>query len=593
MRSISKIIALGLFLLLTASLLSLRQQDAAADQIKQQLIAQTDHLIVAIQLLQSTKMGPDQSHALQQRFREVRLAYKQLEWATEYFVPLTARQVNGPPVPETELSGLVIEPKGLQVMEQLVFPHFSPDKKHELKNLLKQMAINAAEFRAYFRQAELQDWQIFDALKLEVFRIEALGLNDFDDPLSKRCFAESAAALQSVQGVVHHYGAMAEFDPAIRYLQRPVAFDLFDRANFITRYANPITWSLKALKARIKMPDVRYNRLLNQDAATLFDVNAFNRNAYTAEPGDSVTTEKIILGKKLFFDPILSGNGKRSCASCHNPDMAFTDGLVKNLDVTGKKMIQRNTPTLINAALQPAQFYDMRAPSLEDQVMAVVQNPQEMHGDMKTATRKLWSDSSYQKLFNAAYPKRVRTEIDTLEVMNALAGYIRNLTALDSRFDTYMRGNLKALKSTEVAGFNLFMGKARCGTCHYLPLFNGVQPPRYMQMEAEVIGVPQKKNGKRIDPDLGLYYNQAADFNKYAFKTTTVRNAGRTAPYMHNGVFATLEEVINFYNKGGGLGTKLKVSNQTLDASPLQLSKKEKANLIAFIKSLDSRQINL
>ncbi|MBB6498803.1 cytochrome-c peroxidase [Pedobacter cryoconitis] len=592
MRSISKIITLGLSVLLVVPLLSLQQEDTPAEQIKQRLICQTDSLLGAIQLLQTTKMDITQSLTLQQRFRKVRLAYKRLEWATEYFVPLTARQVNGPPVPETELSGLVIQPKGLQVIEQFIFPRFAQDKKQELKDLLAQMAINTAEFSAYFQQAELQNWQIFDAVKLEVFRIETLGLNDFDDPLSKRCFPESATALQSLQEVTRHYGTVTEFDPAIRYLQQPTTFDLFDRANFITSYANPLTRSLKVLKARIKMPDVRYNRLLNQDAATLFDANAFNRNAYTAEPGDSATTEKIVLGKKLFFDPILSGNGKRSCASCHNPNLAFTDGLVKNLNITGRKMIQRNTPTLINAALQPVQFYDLRAPSLEDQVMAVVRNPEEMHGDMKIAIRKLWSDSSYHKLFSLTYPKRGRAGIDTLEVMNALASYIRSLTALNSRFDAYMQGDKYALKNAEIAGFNLFMGKARCGTCHYLPLFNGVQPPRYMQMEAEVIGVPQKKNSKSIDPDLGLYSIQSGDFNKHAFKTTTVRNAARTAPYMHNGVFQTLEEVIDFYNKGGGLGAKLKVPNQTLDAAPLHLSQKEKIKLIDFIKCLDSRQLN-
>ncbi|MET4142852.1 cytochrome c peroxidase [Pedobacter sp. UYP1] len=588
MRSISKLVTLGLSVLLAVPLLSLRQENVRTEQIKQQLICQTDSLSDAIQLLQTTKLDISQSQILQQRFRMVRLAYKRLEWATEYFAPLIARQVNGPPVPETELSGLVIQPKGLQVIEQFIFPHFDPDKKAELKDLLGQLAINAIEFREYFRHADLQNWQIFDAAKLEVFRIETIGLNDFDDPLSKGCFTESATALQSLQEVTDRYGRVTEFNPAINYLKYPVTFDLFDRADFITHYANPLTRSLKLLKASITMPDVRYNRLLNQDAATLFDTNAFNRNAYTAEPGDSATTKKIILGKKLFFDPILSGNNKRSCSSCHKPNLAFTDGLVKNLDVSGKRTIQRNTPTLINAALQPAQFYDMRAPSLEDQVMAVVQNREEMHGDMKIAIRKLWADSSYRKLFSLTYPQQERKGIDTSEVMNALASYIRNLTALNSRFDAYMRGNKYALKNAEIAGFNLFMGKARCGTCHYLPLFNGVQPPRYMQMEAEVLGVPQKRGGKRIDPDLGLYNVQSLDFNKHAFKTTTVRNSARTAPYMHNGVFRTMEEVIDFYNKGGGIGAGIRVPNQTLDSAPLQLNQKEKIRLIAFIKSLNS-----
>ncbi|PTS98518.1 cytochrome C peroxidase [Pedobacter sp. HMWF019] len=589
MPSSSRVIALVFLAMATVTLLSLRQPDTPVSQVKQQLIRQADSLLLAVRLLQATKVDIAHSQLLQKRFRNVRLAYKRLEWATEYFDPLTARQVNGPPVPETELSGLVVQPDGLQVVEQYLFPGVALKNKQELKGLLERLAVNAAEFREYFLRADLQDWQILDALKLEVFRVETLGLNDFDDPLSKNCFAESAAALQSLQQVTGYYNDMPEFDPAIRNLQGPVNFDRFDRAAFMIRYANPLSRALQRLKTRLKLPDIRYNRLLNQDAATLFDANAFNRNAYTAEPGDSVTAEKVVLGKKLFFDPLLSGNGKRSCASCHKPELAFTDGLVKNLDITGKKRIARNTPTLINAALQPRQFYDMRAPSLEDQAREVVQNPDEMHGDVQISAGKLWEDENYRKLFSLAYPGQGRMAIDTFEVMNALGAFVRSLTALNSRFDAYMQGEQQAMKKSELAGFSLFMGKARCGTCHYLPLFNGSLPPRYMQMEAEVIGVPQKRNAKQIDADPGLYGIQPEDFNKYAFKTTTVRNAARTVPYMHNGVFQTLEEVIDFYDKGGGTGAGIKVPNQTLDAAPLHLNKKEKTELIDFIRSLDSR----
>ena len=571
-------------------LLSLKPHEPSpAQSVRQRLELQADSLAADVSLLQATI--PDAAHSAlwQQRFHAVRIAYKRMEWAVEYFDPLTTRLVNGPPVPETELNGQVIQPDGLQVIEQDIFPHFVPAKRPELKNLLNRLATNAAEYAGYFHHADLQDWQILDAAKLEVFRIEVLGLNDFDDPLSKNCFTESAAALQSLHDVIGRYDTNITFDPAIQYLQHPVTFNRFDRAAFIIRYANPLTIQLTALKQRLNLPDVRYNRLLNQDAPTLFDPVAFNRNAYTASPGDSATAEKIALGKKLFFDPVLSGSGTRSCSSCHQPAKAFTDGLTKNIDITGKKFIVRNTPTLINAALQPAQFDDLRAPSLEDQVNDVVQNRDEMHGDMQVATGKLWRDGAYRKLFETAYPQRERTAIDTFEVMNALASYVRSLTALNSRFDEYMRGNPKALTPTEIYGFNLFMGKARCGTCHYLPLFNGALPPRYMQMEAEVIGVPQRKNGKHIDPDPGLFGIQPEGFNRHAFKVTTVRNATLTAPYMHNGVFKTLEEVVDFYNKGGGAGSGIYVPNQTLSADKLHLTLKEKSALVAFMKSLDSQ----
>lgn len=594
MRSTFKAVAAGLLAISAYSFFAFRSV-APEQAIRKRLVMQADSLVMAVQQLRKIPADKGHNRELQAAFIKTRLAYKKLEWATEYFDPLTTRQVNGPPIPETELNGQVIQPDGLQVIEQDLFPGFSPDKQLELKGLLDRLAVNAAEFRDYFQQADLQAWQIIDAVKLEVFRVEALGLNRFDVPFAGNCFTESAAALGSTQVVMAHYTPVDDnqlntcFQRAIRYLLHPVSFNRFDRVAFLTQYANPLTRAITNVKRRLAMPDIRYNRLLNQDAATLFDRNAFNRNAYIDAPEDSATSQKIALGKKLFFDPLLSGTMTRSCASCHQPEKAFTDRLPKNTDITGKKNIARNTPTLINAALQAAQFYDLRAASLEDQVMNVVSNRDEMHGDMQLSAQKLWKDVTYRKLFSVTYPVKNRTMIDTLEVMNALASYVRGLTALNSRFDAYMQGDKRALNTAAVNGFNLFMGKARCATCHYLPLFNGTLPPRYMQLDAEVIGVPQTRTGKNIDADPGLYALVPEEFNRHAFKTTTVRNAARTAPYMHNGVFRTLEEVIDFYDKGGGEGLGIKIGNQTLAADHLHLTAKEKKELVAFIRSLDSR----
>ncbi len=593
MRSPFKVIGLGLLAIAVYCLFAFRATNPE-QSIKQQLVVQANSFAMAVNRL--SKIPADVTHIrqLQAQFVKTRLAYKKIEWAAEYFDPITTRQVNGPPVPETELNGQVIQPDGLQVIEQLLFPRLAASSKKQLAALLVRLTANATEYHVFFKQADLQNWQILDAVKLEVFRVETLGLNRFDDPLSGSCFAESAAALTNAQVVTGYYASGNNlvdgyFQKAIGYLLRPVAFNSFDRAAFLTRYANPLTIELTQLRRNLALPDVRYNRLLNQNAITLFDKNAFNRNAYLNAPSDSATNQKIALGKKLFSDPILSGVATRSCATCHKPENAFTDGMVKNIDVTGKKFIARNTPTLLNAALQPAQFYDLRSSTLEDQAADVMQNRDEMHGDMQVSTQKLWKDVGYRNLFTTAFPVKNRTEIDTIEVMNALACYVRSLTELNSRFDTYMQGNRQVLTLTEVNGFNLFMGKARCGTCHYMPLFGGTLPPRYVQLDAEVIGVPQTKSGKKIDPDRGLNNILPLDFNRYAFKTTTVRNAGRTAPYMHNGVFNTLEEVIDFYNKGGGVGMGIKINNQTLPADNLHLTQKEKKELVAFIKSLDSK----
>lgn len=546
--------------------------------------------------MQKAVKGNANEDQLQQLFLNSRLNYKKLEWAVEYYIPDITREVNGPPVQEAELTGPILEPDGLQVAEGLLFPRLLPSKKHELAVLVKRLLVNAGIYQSYFQRTDLYNWQIFDAVKLELFRVEILGITSFDVPLALNGIKESATSLAGLQQVMEHYtragndyGFNNRLRAAVRYLQRHNNFNTFNRAAFLTDYANPLTISFTRLQQHTPMPVVKYNRLLRQDAATLFDATAINSNAYTAGPADFMTAKKIALGKKLFFDPILSGTQTRSCASCHQPEKAFTDGLIKNTDITGKAFVSRNTPTLINAALQPFQFYDLRALSLEDQAIDVVQNPKEMHGDMQLSIRKLWHSPVYRGLFRNAYPVRKRSAIDTMEVMNALASYIRSLTALNSRFDSYMRGNKKALNTAEVNGFNLFMGKARCATCHYMPLFNGTLPPRYMRMDAEVIGVPATKAGKSIDPDPGRYAIIPLEFNRHAFKTPTVRNAARTAPYMHNGVFSSLEEVIDFYDKGGGAGIGLKIGNQTLAADQLHLTAKEKKELIAFINSLDSR----
>jgi len=230
----------------------------------------------------------------------------------------------------------------------------------------------------------------------------------------------------------------------------------------------------------------------------------------------------------------------------------------------------------------------MRALTLEDQVSDVIGNKIEMGGSLPEVVKRLQKNRAYRKLFSAAFPENGKNPIDSSEVKNALASYVRSLTGFNSRFDEYMRGNKRALKPAEVNGFNLFMGKAKCGTCHYLPLFNGMVPPKYVVSDAEVIGVPASPGDTIIDPDLGWYNIIGIASYKHAFKTPTLRNSSKTAPYMHNGVYKTLEEVMRFYNDGGGAGVGISISNQTLPADSLHLNEKEIDNIISFIKSLDS-----
>ncbi|MDB5272815.1 MAG: hypothetical protein JWO58_1182 [Chitinophagaceae bacterium] len=535
-------------------------------------------------------------HQLQGLFLEARIMYKKIEWAAEYYSPVISRRINGAPVIEVErYSGQVFEPAGLQVIEALLFPHYDTTNRTELMKQLRQLQTQCDKYKTYFSKVELMDWQIYDAAKLELIRIQTLGITGFDNPLTLHSMEESSAALQSLKQVMQMYldendteQLTVPFDKAIQYFDEHTDFNAFNRAQFILQCANPMTVALVNLEKKQQVKMATYNRLLNQDAKTLFDIHAFNVNAYAPNPASYATKERIALGKILFVDPVLSRDNARSCQSCHQPDKAFTDGMVSNTALNSTKRLYRNTPSLINAAFQPALFNDIRAVLLEEQIDSVIHNKSEMHGSLKTAAEKLWKQESYKGLFSKAYPLANRTAIDTMEILNALASYVRSLTSLDSRFDQYMRGDQAALNTEEVEGFNLFMGKAKCGTCHYMPLFNGAVPPLFMTIETEVLGVPQTKQGKTIDPDLGRYAsNKVADL-KHSFKTPTVRNANLTAPYMHNGVFSSLEEVIDFYDEGGGVGMGMDLPNQTLSADPLKLSDQEKNAVIAFIKSLES-----
>ena len=559
--------------------------------IAQRLLTQVDSFALICRTLQAAVDSPAASSRLQALFLQARLAYKRFEWAAEYFDPLAARSVNGPPVREVEPSGAAFPPSGLQVIEAYLFPATDTGKKQDLDHQLAVLLAACARYKSHFTHVDILDWQVFDAAKLEVFRVMTVGITGFDDALTLNSCSESAAALQSLQAVLGQYadaGAAVRVSDAVGYLSNHPDFNTFDRAAFITGYANPLTIAISDQEAALKIHVIRYNRLLNQDAKTLFDTGAFNINAYSPDPASFSTPAKVVLGQRLFTDPSLSATGTRSCQSCHQPDKAFTDGLVRNTVLGTADMLPRNTPTLLNAALQPAQFYDMRVATLEDQSLTVVQNNAEMHGSMKLSVPRLWNDSTYRRLFSTAFPRDGRTGIDTLEVMNAIGSYVRSLVYLNSRFDDYMRGNRSALTQSEVNGFNLFMGKARCGTCHYMPIFNGAFPPRFVKADAEIIGVPQTAAGKALDADPGRFAIVPDSSMLHAFKTPTIRNAARTAPYMHNGAFATLEQVIDFYDKGGGRGLGLAVGNQTLPFDKLNLTGKEKGEIIAFIQSLDS-----
>lgn len=540
---------------------------------------------------------------VRQAFLHARLLFKRFEWAASYFASDLTKRLNGPPVKEIENADLLdpslaraIDPLGLQVIEQFIYPQLDTASRKALLSESEHLVTNTGYLLTYFSNHDLADWRILDAAKLEIFRIIALGITGYDNALSLNSMQESAVCLQSLRDVVSLYigkqansSLLGDLDTAISYLRQHTDFETFDRAAFITRFANTISFDIAQLEQSLPGPKITYNRLLRQEAKTIFDADAFNVDAFSPGPAFHITAAKTALGEKLFYDTRLSGTGTRSCATCHRPDLAFTDGLAKPADIHDPaKLLKRNVPTLINAALQSNYFYDMRALTLEDQTLDVLTNKAEMDGSMSAVIQYVSADKSYQALFATAFPANRKNQITADEVTNALASYVRSLTRLNSRFDEYMRGDTTALSAQEVHGFNLFMGKAKCATCHFIPLFNGITPPKYVASETEVLGVPRSATDSTLDPDPGYYDVIGVDAYNHAFKIPTVRNIHQTAPYMHNGAYPTLEQVMEFYNNGGGAGLGISLPNQTLPAQKLHLTENEQQDIIAFMKSLAS-----
>jgi cytochrome c peroxidase len=295
---------------------------------------------------------------------------------------------------------------------------------------------------------------------------------------------------------------------------------------------------------------------------------------------------RIALGKSLFYDSIFSLTVKRTCAGCHNPSKYFTDGLKVPAGINSSVKLKRNTPTLLGAAFQTKFFYDSRASTLENQLNSVVHNVDEMNGSLRESIERIQEHKTYNDAFKKEYPND-KQPVTEYNIANAISSYVRSLSTFNTRFDLYMRGKAK-LSSNEKKGFNLFAGKAKCATCHYIPLFNGLVPPQFTETESEVLGVPATTDkNSPVDDDLGKYIFTRSEIHKHAFKTPTLRNITLTAPYMHNGVFSTLEEVMDFYNKGGGAGLNIHLDNQTLPADSLNLSKKEIKSIIAFLGTLN------
>ncbi len=304
---------------------------------------------------------------------------------------------------------------------------------------------------------------------------------------------------------------------------------------------------------------------------------------------DGFTPEQIDLGRYLFFDPVLSADHSMSCATCHQPSHGFSDGratsmghgatLMANGQRDGGTLLTRAAPTLWNVGFLQRFFWDGRAMSLEEQALGPLFSDAEMATDSATLTQALNSSETYRSLFAAAFKRLSTRAITVTEITKALAAFETSLVSFGSRYDRYAHGQEGALNTTEVAGLNIFRGfVARCSQCHVPPLFT--------DGEIVVVGAPPAADGS-VDGGAGALDGDGALVG--GFKIPTLRNVALTAPYFNAGQFATLQDVVEFYNGGRGhavpSGTK-EMIHWHISMPKGTLSEREVEELVAFMGTL-------
>jgi len=290
-----------------------------------------------------------------------------------------------------------------------------------------------------------------------------------------------------------------------------------------------------------------------------------------APPDNPPTREKVELGRHLYFDARLSAAGDVSCATCHHPDLGFTDNLPVSTGHRGQHGT-RSAPTVLNSTYSYLQFWDGRAATLEEQALGPIENPVEMGNTKEGLVAALTRLPEYGPRFAAAFGDPAVTPE---RVAQAIASYERTVLSGNSKWDRFMAGDAAAMSEPERRGWELFKGKAQCTLCHAGQTFS--------DSDFHNLGV----GIGRSDPDLGRFAVTKVDKDRGAFKTPTVRDITKTAPYMHDGSHKTLEEVVAFYNKGGE-------RNRWLDPKirPLGLTPGEIQDLIVFMRALDGETPN-
>ena len=582
------------------------EEDSFNLRIRKEMSVQTDSLLTDVAMLSKLcSVKQFDIEKSKQLLTVCRNRYKRIEAILIYFFPGEAFRLNKPVIPAIEEDDEISPPvpySGFQFIESMLYSDSLAFQRKQLNNAIDECYSLISNLPNAYEQFVFDERSVWEAMQMQLVRQFILGFAEFETPDSKNGVEESIHVLlgfdELIKTLYHDAGENKKADLNFFFSEierstnklKQYSKGSVDYFQFYSEYYNDLSGSLSKLRdIMLSEKNQYFTTAINFQNRSIFDPHAFN--SYFFLPGKTHANQKEVaeLGRILFFDPALSANSLRACASCHQPEKAFTDGLPLSQSFEPGKFLTRNAPTIINSVLQRRLFHDGRAFSFEDQAGRVMSNPLEMHNDFQTVASKLVHSAEYRKRFRSAFEGTEDTSITGRSVLIAIAEYERTLIGMNTRFDKAISNRENDLSNDEIAGFNIFMGKAACGSCHFLPLFNSLVPPVYVETEWEVIGVPSAKlsNPRELDGDIGRYEIIPVDIFKNAFKTPGLRNIALTAPYMHNGVFKSLDEVIDFYDRGGGKGLGITVENQTLSDEPLNLTPTEKFQLKVFLESLN------
>lgn len=543
---------------------------------------------------------------------QIALCRQQLKTADlwlRYLEPVAYKKINGPlPVEwETEVFEKFEKPykrEGGGLTLAAIYLDEDGTEKEALLGLIQASATALRTYGADSITKELDTYHHFYLCnRLFLLNLAAIYTTGFECPDTAAIIPELRNMLSGVKGI---YTAFNESFPVnalpAAYLalydnmqdfcsKQAPAFTHFDHFTFIRDFVNPLYAYNQQLIREYKVVSHSYvDYSLNKQNTSLFDKSLYRgqnaKGIFHRVQDPEVLAEIDRVGRLLFYDPLLSGNNERSCASCHSSTQYFTDTALRtSFHFDHQTFLARNTPSLINVGFNHLVMQDGKHISLQHQTKAVITNPGEMGSSEQEVLKKILSCAEYKRAFTKLLKQTPQeTEITLDHIASAITYHYDKYSHYSAPFDMAMNKR-EAMDESVQAGFNIFMSKAQCATCHFVPQFNGVKPP-FVSSEFEVIGVPADTAFSRLSPDQGRYTVNPAEETMNAFRTGSIRNAAHTAPYMHNGVFGTLQQVIDFYDAGGGAGRKLHVSNQTLAADSLHLSVTEKKQLLAFIHAL-------